>query len=141
MIKVKLLTGTAKMPKKANEFAAGFDVYADESFTITGSDPVSVSTGVSMAIPHGYYGHIQPRSGLAFKVGVDTMAGTIDSDYRGEIKILLVSHLEHAHLEFGVGERIAQIVIHKLPDLKMIEVDSLGDTERGKNGFGSSGMK
>lgn len=140
-MKVKLLTETAKAPTRGSKEAAGLDIYSDEFFDIYSDEIAIVSTGLSVKIPGGHVGLIKPRSGLAFKHGIDTLAGVIDSDYRGEIKVMLTTHDGDTHVNFGKGERIAQLVIVPcyMGDVEL--VDSLDDTARGDNGFGSSGMK
>ncbi len=139
MIKIKLLNDAAKIPTKAHKSDAGWDLYA--SYT---SQPVYphkrrlVSTDISIAIPDGYCGLIWPRSGLSVKKGIDVLAGVIDSGYRGEIKVCLLNtsdQIVHIH----PGDRIAQLIIQKVEDVKFLEVDNLDDTDRGEGGFGSSG--
>ena len=139
MIKIKLLNDAAKIPPKAHKSDAGWDLYA--SYT---SQPVYphkrrlVSTDISIAIPDGYCGLIWPRSGLSVKKGIDVLAGVIDSGYRGEIKVCLLNtsdQIVHIH----PGDRIAQLIIQKVEDVKFLEVDNLDDTDRGEGGFGSSG--
>ena len=142
-MKVKLLTDTAKAPERQSEGAGGYDIFADNSeviHVVTGT-PKAINTGVAVQIPKGYVGFIKPRSGLAFKKGIDHMAGVIDSDYTGEIKLLLTSNSSYGELRVEQGDRVAQLVV--LPcytdDIEL--VDDLEDTERGNNGFGSSGVK
>ena len=139
MIKIKLLNDAAKIPTKAHKSDAGWDLYA--SYT---SQPVYphkrrlVSTDISIAITDGYCGLIWPRSGLSVKKGIDVLAGVIDSGYRGEIKVCLLNtsdQIVHIH----PGDRIAQLIIQKVEDVKFLEVDNLDDTDRGEGGFGSSG--
>ena len=139
MIKIKLLNDAAKIPTKAHKSDAGWDLYA--SYT---SQPVYphkrrlVSTDISIAIPDGYCGLIWPRSGLSVKKGIDVLAGVIDSGYRGEIKVCLLNtsdQIVHIH----PGDRIAQLIIQKVEDVKFLEVDNLDDSDRGEGGFGSSG--
>ena len=139
MIKIKLLNDAAKIPTKAHKSDAGWDLYA--SYT---SQPVYphkrrlVSTDISIAIPDGYCGLIWPRSGLSVKKVIDVLAGVIDSGYRGEIKVCLLNtsdQIVHIH----PADRIAQLIIQKVEDVKFLEVDNLDDTDRGEGGFGSSG--
>ncbi len=140
-MKVKLLTETPQLPKSGSTEAAWLDIYADESFGVRHGEIAVVSTGVSVKIPDGFVGLIKPRSGLAFKSGVDTMAGVIDADYTGEIKVMLTTHDTGKGRVFTQGERVAQLVVVPcyMGDVEL--VDSLDDTARGDNGFGSSGMK
>jgi dUTP pyrophosphatase len=137
---VKLLTPTAKLPDKANTFDAGLDLYNDEQETITIAPGQRrlISTGIAVAIPKGFVGLIWPRSGHAVKKGIDTMAGVIDSPYRGEVKVLLVNESDE-YQTFNFGDKIAQILIQHSPDFTPVAVDNLSETSRGENGFGSSG--
>lgn len=124
-------------PTRATSGAAGFDLYAAEDATVFSQ--IVVKTGISVAIPYGYVGLIRPRSGLAVKCGVDVKAGVIDSDYRGELMVLLSIGRQFIPHQIKTGDRIAQLVV--VPNLTDSEVvDVLSDTERGENGFGSTGM-
>lgn len=137
---VKRLTETAKLPDKANLFDAGLDLYCDEKEVIrlAPGERKLFSTGISVAIPKGFVGLIWPRSGHAVKKGLDTMAGVIDSPYRGEVKVLLVNHSDE-YQYYSPGDKIAQMLVQVIPDFTAIEVDNLDETSRGENGFGSSG--
>ncbi len=141
-MKIKLLTDTAKAPTRGSKLAAGFDLYADneEVRCISQGYPTSINTGIAVKIPDGYVGLIKPRSGLAFKNGIDHMAGVIDADYTGEIKLLLASHSDKDYLIVERGMRVAQLVVVPCYMKDIEVVDSLEDTERGNNGFGSSGI-
>tara|TARA_R110000824_G_scaffold2286_2_gene10688 strand:- start:45 stop:560 length:516 start_codon:yes stop_codon:yes gene_type:complete len=138
-ILVKKLEESAKTPRKANSSDAGFDLYASQAATIPPGDRHKISTGISIAIPLGFVGLIWPRSGSAMKFGIDTLAGVIDSEYRGEICVILQNH---GSLPYAVspGDRIAQMIISKIPDFKMELSDSLDNTNRGTGGFGSTGV-
>ena len=137
---VKLLTPTAKLPDKANAFDAGLDLYNDEQETITipPGQRRLISTGIAVAIPKGFVGLIWPRSGHAVKKGIDTMAGVIDSPYRGEVKVLLVNESSE-YQTFNYGDKIAQMLLQYSPDFTPVAVENLNETSRGENGFGSSG--
>lgn len=141
-LKIKRLTGTAKLPTKAHPSDAGFDLYADESKCLLPCDiredkkAHKISTGVAVEIPNGYYGRVVPRSGLTTKTGLRVEEGTIDSGYRGEIKVMCDSHQFYY---MDQGERIAQLIIQPLPAFEIEEVEELGVGERGQKGFGSSG--
>ena len=131
------LTETAKLPTRATEYAAGLDLYADETITIPEYHRAWVSTGIAVALNPYYVGQIWPRSGLAGH-GLDTSAGVVDSDYRGEVKVLLVNG-SHERKTVRAGDRIAQLLIVPITRPELIEMDALPETERGANGFGSSG--
>jgi len=137
---VKRLTDTAKLPDKANLFDAGLDLYCDEKevVTLAPGERRLFSTGISVAIPKSFVGLIWPRSGHAVKKGLDTMAGVIDSPYRGEVKVLLVNHSDE-YQQYSPGDKIAQMLIQVIPDFTPVEVENLDDTSRGDKGFGSSG--
>ena len=137
-MKVKLLTETAKLPLRAIQGSAGYDLFSDndEEITISNGYPKAVSTGVAMAIPDGYVGLIQPRSGLAFKKGIDHLAGVIDNGYTGEIKLLLTSHKVGDSLKINRGDRVAQIVVVPCYMEELELVSSLEQTVRGEGGFG-----
>jgi dUTP pyrophosphatase len=128
------------LPAYATEHAAGMDVVAAEDVTLAPGARHAVATGFAMAIPHGYEVQVRPRSGLALKQGVTcaNAPGTIDSDYRGELKIILVNHGE-ADFEVRRGERIAQIVPAPVLRAQFDMVAALDDTVRGSGGFGSTG--
>lgn len=135
---VQLLHGDAKPPYRATPASAGLDLHAAESVTIDPGCRVMVPTGLAVAIPYGHAGFIWPRSGLAVKHGIDTLAGVIDADYRGEIKVALINHGQ-ADIEIEVGDRIAQLLIQPVATLDPIETKVLSETVRGQGGFGSSG--
>ena len=142
-MKVKLLTATAKMPVRSTSGSAGYDIYSDndEVIHIVHGNPQSVSTGIAMAVPEGYVGLVQPRSGLAFKDGIDHLAGVIDHDYRGELNLLLTSHSTYGELRIERGDRVAQIVVVPCYMGDLEQVDELDETTRGTKGFGSTGVK
>ena len=126
----------ATMPTRGTDGAAGYDLYATEDVTINCFQFIPVSTGVSMAIPAGHYGRVAPRSGLAVKHGVMVGAGVIDSDFRGEIKVALATL--NGVYEFKKGDRIAQMVLVPFYSLGLSEGE-IPETERGTDGFGSTG--
>ena len=139
MIAFKKLTQTAQIPKRNKLSDAGLDLHIDEVVTIYSGQVVTCSTGIAMSIPNGYYGDIRPRSGLAVKYGINTLAGVIDSGYRGEIKVCLINHGE-CPITFNVGDRIAQLLIKPVDISQPVEVKVLDDSDRGADGFGSSGL-
>lgn len=128
------------LPRYATTGAAGMDIVSAEDVTIAPTSRHAVATGLSVAIPQGYEIQVRPRSGLAFKHGitVPNTPGTIDSDYRGELKVLLINHGTE---EFAVarGDRVAQLVVAPVTQGAWVEVDELDATDRGAGGFGSTG--
>ena len=131
-------------PAYATTHAAGLDLRAniDESIELKSLERVLVPTGLFMELPVGVEAQIRPRSGLAFKNGITVLntPGTIDADYRGEIKVLLVN-LSIEPFKIEPGERIAQMVVAKHEQVEWVEQDSLSESERGEGGFGSTGVK
>jgi dUTP pyrophosphatase len=138
-VKIKKLSQNATIPEYKTKGAAGFDIACSEDFTIESSSYLVVSTGIAMQIPEGYELEIRSRSGLAFKNHLYAYNGTIDSDYRGEIKILLKNGSQESY-SFPAGTRIAQGIIKKVEQAHFTEVDKLVDTERNESGFGSTGL-
>lgn len=138
-LNVKLTDG-APLPRHARPGDAGMDLTTRETVEIAPQGTVLVGTGVAMAIPDGYYGTIVPRSGMASKKGVTIVntPGTIDSGYRGEIKLPLYN-AGHEMVTVERGERVAQIIIQSHETVECVTVDELSDTSRGASGFGSSG--
>lgn len=160
MLPTKLLSDTAKAPTRGSEHAAGLDLYFDfgkqfetmsqpddaepyewdeeTTLTLGAGERTVIHTGISMAIPEGYYGQIAPRSGLAVKHGLEILAGVIDADYRGEIMVAVLNSGTQP-ISFKHHDRVAQMLIlpcaMDIPEL----VDELPDTNRGDGGFGSTG--
>ena len=128
------------LPHYATSGAAGMDVVSAEHVTIAPGARHPVATGLAMAIPHGFEIQVRPRSGLALKHGitVPNTPGTIDSDYRGELKILLINHGTEP-FAIARGDRVAQLVLAPVVQARWDEVDELDDTSRGSGGFGSTG--
>ena len=138
-IKLKKLHPDAKTPTYGSAGAACFDLYAlEDTRSIFGR--AIVSTGISVEIPPGYEMVIRPRSGLAFNHGVHAFSGTIDHDYRGEVKVLLVTDSSSSGFGIEKGERIAQATIQPVLRVEFNEVSELSDTARGAGGFGSTGQ-
>ena len=130
------------LPAYAKEGDAGADLVANENVILSpAGGRALISTGVAIAIPEGYAGFVQPRSGLAAKHGVTCLntPGLIDSGYRGELKVLLVNTDPETPFEVVKGERIAQLVIQRVESVEFIEVEALSDSDRGSGGFGSTG--
>ena len=128
------------LPSYASAGAAGLDVVAAESLVLAPGTRAAVATGFAIAIPEGYEVQVRPRSGLALKSGVTCLntPGTIDSDYRGEVKIIL-ANLGQEAFHVRRGERIAQLVPAPVLKASFVEEDELGETQRGSGGFGSTG--
>ncbi len=128
------------LPAYATDGAAGMDVVAAEHVTLEPGTRHAVATGLAMAIPGGYEIQVRPRSGLALKHGISVpnTPGTIDSDYRGELKIILINHGSEA-FAIARGDRIAQLVLAPVTQAEWEEVEELDATTRGSGGFGSTG--
>lgn len=140
---IKRLDPELPLPKYAKLGDAGCDLLAAEDMTIQpGGGRALVPTGIALAIPEGYAGFVQPRSGLAVKNGVSVLnsPGLIDSGYRGELKILLINTDPSTPFDVVRGERIAQLVIQKVEQVQFDEMDSLPSSDRGDGGFGSTGL-
>jgi dUTP pyrophosphatase len=143
-IQIKKLSNSVSTPKYETPGSSGMDIAAciKNSIIISPGEKVLVSTGLSIAIPRGYEVQIRPRSGLAAKKNITVLntPGTIDADYRGEIKVILINHgKEEFVIENGV--RIAQMVVCPIVQANLEEVAELSETERGSDGFGSTGTK
>lgn len=130
-----------ELPAYATSGAAGMDVLAAEDVTLAPGTRHAVATGLAVAIPHGYEIQVRPRSGLALKHGVTVpnTPGTIDSDYRGEVKVIMINHGAEP---FAIlrGDRIAQLVLAPVVQASWLKVDELDETVRGAGGFGSTGV-
>ncbi|MEO9470102.1 dUTP diphosphatase [Parasphingorhabdus sp.] len=142
-IAVKRLAHAGDLPLPSYETggSAGMDVRAAEATTIAAGDRGLVGTGFAFAIPEGFEVQVRPRSGLALKKGISVLnsPGTIDSDYRGEIKVIL-ANLGSEEFVIARGDRIAQIVVAPVQRGNLVEVSELDDTKRGAGGFGSTGI-
>jgi dUTP pyrophosphatase len=142
-VQVKRLNNGAglPLPSYASAGAAGMDICAAESVNLRIGKRAAVATGFAFAIPAGYEVQVRPRSGLALKNGITCLntPGTIDSDYRGEVKVIL-ANLGDEDFLIKTGDRIAQIVVAPVTHAAMVEVDALDATKRGSGGFGSTGV-
>ena len=138
-IKIKKITPLAKIPEKMSNFAAGYDLYSanEETLILKKHQIKLVPTGIALSIPPGYEAQIRPRSGLAIRngIGVLNSPGTIDADYRGEIKVILFNFGKEDFI-IEPNMRIAQMVISKHEDLNFTITADLDDTDRGSGGFG-----
>lgn len=145
-LRVKKLEHCFQIPTYATEGSAGLDLYAChdtriEPRVLAMECHAKISTGVCLEIPEGFEGQVRPRSGLAARKAVTVLnaPGTIDSDYRGEVKVLLIN-LGSTPVDIKRGDRVAQLVIAPVTKVKLVEVSSLDDSERGDGGFGSTGV-
>ncbi|MCA1294171.1 dUTP diphosphatase [Paenibacillus sp. alder61] len=133
-----------ELPRKMSELASGFDLYAavTEEVVLQPGQRTLVPTGIAIAMPGGLEAQIRPRSGLAYKHGITCLntPGTIDADYRGEIKVLLIN-LGEEPFAIKRNERIAQMVFQIVPEVNLIRVDALSETVRGAGGFGHTGTR
>ncbi len=139
-IKIKRLSKTAHIPQKATPDSAGYDLYSDETILLPAKGYIAVSTGISMEMPRHMEAQIRPRSGLAIKHGITILnaPGTIDADYRGEVKVLLINFSDKDFL-IEKETRIAQMIFSTVSPTTLEEVDTLDNTQRGDGGFGSTG--
>jgi dUTP pyrophosphatase len=137
-VELKLLSEAAKTPTKGTDQAAGYDLYAAQNAEIDPLKRALIKTNISIAIPKGYYGRIAPRSGLAYKNGIDVMAGVIDSDYRGDVGVILYNTGVDV-FNIKQGDRIAQLIIEKCHVADWDLVEDLPDTDRGEGGYGHTG--
>jgi len=128
------------LPRYETAGSAGIDLRADEPVDLAPGERRLVPTGLAVELPIGFEGQVRPRSGLALRLGVGMVnaPGTIDSDYRGEVGVILVNHGQ-APVAFARGERIAQLVIAPVARAELVLVEELGGTDRGGAGFGSTG--
>jgi dUTP pyrophosphatase len=139
-LQVRLLHPQAQLPRRAHPGDAGSDLFSVEEVVIPPGERRDVGTGIALAIPGGYGGFLQPRSGLAYKHGimVTNSPGLIDAGYRGEVRVSLYNS-GAGPFTVAVGERIAQLVIQRVEEPDFLAVDELGGSSRGEGGFGSSG--
>ena len=142
VVRIKRLDPTIELPAYAHAGDAGLDLRSAESLTLQPYERRLVSTGLAVAIPAGYAGFVQPRSGLAIKQGLSIVntPGLVDSAYRGELKVILINLDANEPISIQRGDRIAQLVIQRVPEVTLQEVDELDSTDRGTGGFGSSGI-
>jgi len=138
---VQRLDRDLPLPAYAREGDAGLDLYAREGVTLAPGARAAVGTGVAVALPDGYAGFVLPRSGLALRHGLSLVntPGLIDAGYRGEIRVILINHDPATPVTLSRGDRIAQLVIQRVEQVDVIEVDTLPESPRGSGGFGSTG--
>ena len=137
---MRLLHPAAQLPRRAHAGDAGSDLFSVEEVVIPAGERRDIGTGIALAIPRGYGGFVQPRSGLAFQHGImlTNSPGLIDAGYRGELRVSLYNSGAES-FTIAVGERIAQLVVQRVEEPEFLAVDELSDTSRGQGGFGSSG--
>lgn len=138
-LNVKRLVPNAVLPTRGTPGSAGYDLYSTDGFIIMPGHRVVVTTGVSVELPNGTYGRIAPRSGLAVKHGVDVLAGVVDPDYTGELKVVLVNTDLRRAFMIRPGYRIAQLILENYTSAEVVEVPYVPETTRGAAGFGSTG--
>ena len=137
---MRRLRADAVLPQRAYAGDAGLDLTSCEQVELAPGERASVATGLAVAIPRGYAGFVQPRSGLATEHGISIVntPGLVDSGYRGELRVVLLNTDRERPFVVDAGTRIAQLVVLPVPDVELLEVDELPESERGVRGFGSS---
>lgn len=143
VLPIKRLDPEVVLPSYAYEGDAGLDLRSIVDIDIAPFERKLIPTGLAVAIPEGFAGFVQPRSGLALKSGLSmaNTPGLIDAHYRGELKVIAVNIDANEPIHISKGERIAQLVIQRVPVVSLMEVDELDETDRGTGGFGSSGVQ
>ena len=134
------MSNNAALPERSTNGAVGYDLCASQDCTILAGGKGLVKIGLSISFPTGLYARIAPRSGLALKKLIDVGAGVVDSDYRGEVGVVLFNHGDQ-DFEVKMGDRIAQLILEKIDTLPVEEVQGLDNTVRGSGGFGSTVVK
>ena len=164
IIKFKKLSNTAITPTKGHYNDAGFDLYADEDVVLAYGETRVIATNIALELPDGFMADVRPRSGLTSKTALRVQYGTVDAGYSGGIGIICENADHHTNsfnineevlmirmpdivgvelktdIEIKKGDKIAQLVIQKIPDVQLVEADELNDTVRGEGGFGSTGV-
>jgi dUTP pyrophosphatase len=138
-VNIKLTPG-GKLPRYMSDSASGLDCYASHPAIVPAHSRVLIELGFSIALPPGYEAQVRPRSGMALREGVYACLGTVDADYRGEVKCLLIN-TTYFQVKVETGDRVCQLVIAPVVRAYLIEVNSLDDTARGDRGFGHTGVK
>ena len=141
-LRVKRLDRELPLPSYAHEGDAGLDLLSSEDVTLAPGQRTLIGTGIAVAIPEGYAGFVQPRSGLALRHGLSfaNTPGLIDSHYRGEIRVIAVNLDRDQSIEIRRGDKIAQLVVQPIVRCELVEVAQLDPTARGEGGFGSTGV-
>ena len=138
-LKIKKTDKNAIIPTRGTKYSAGYDLYSCEEGVIEANNMGKINIGLSLIIPNNFYGRIAPRSGLTLKNKLNVGAGVVDSDYRGNISVILFNH-SNENFEYKIGDRVAQLIIEKIALLDIEEINELDKTDRGENGFGSTGV-
>ena len=141
-LNIQRLDNDVELPRYAYPGDAGLDLRSNADLVIEPFERRLIPTGLAIAIPEGYAGFVQPRSGLALRQGLSfpNTPGLIDSHYRGELKVVAINLDSHNPMRIKRGDRIAQLVIQEVPVVNLVEVKELDETDRGSGGFGSSGV-
>lgn len=141
-LNIQRLDNDVELPRYAYPGDAGLDLRSNADLVIEPFERRLIPTGLAIAIPEGYAGFVQPRSGLALRQGLSfpNTPGLIDSHYRGELKVVAINLDSHNPIRIKRGDRIAQLVIQEVPVVNLVEVKELDETDRGSSGFGSSGV-
>ena len=139
-LRVKRLSEHAILPQRATPLSAGYDLSSAETTMIPARGKGLIRTGLAVILPEGHYGRIAPRSGFSFRYHTDIGAGVVDSDYRGELKVLIYNHSSN-DIVVTRGDRVAQLILEKISLPNVEEVFDLDTTVRGDGGFGSTGSK
>jgi len=140
-VRIQRIDGSARMPEMAHPGDSGFDLFASETVSLKPGERKLVPTGIKVSLPAGFEAQVRPKSGLALKHGISVLntPGTIDSGYRGEIKVILVN-LGEQEYKVEKGKKIAQIVFARVECPEIAEVSELDETKRNEGGFGSTGL-
>jgi dUTP pyrophosphatase len=138
-VRIQKLDLNATIPSYAHPGDAGMDIYSNEDATIAPGERSAVKTGIAMAVPEGYVALVWDKSGRALKEGLTTMAGVVDSGYRGEVMIVMLN-TSTSDAEIKKGQKLAQILVQPVASPELVEVESLDESSRGTGGFGSTGL-
>lgn len=142
-VPIKMLSRDAQIPHTAYNGDAGVDLQSVERIVLKPHERAMVATGLVIALPEGYAGFVLPRSGLAAKHGISIVnaPGLIDSNYRGELKVILLNNDSNDSFAIEIGDRIAQLIVMPIPTINFEQVEELTESQRGESGFGSSGIR
>lgn len=142
-VSIKILSRDAQIPHMAYNGDAGVDLRSVDRIVLEPQERAMVATGLAIALPEGYAGFVLPRSGLAAKHGISIVnaPGLIDSNYRGELKVILLNTDPDKSFTIEIGDRIAQLIVMPVPTINFEQVEELTESQRGESGFGSSGIR